>query len=193
MRTSLLLFTILLLSGCNSSQPGQSAEDGITVDLPEPEAVEANSQDSGNASDTLNVLVPTVDEADAPDPVEPQPKAEPEPAPSPARAAPKAKEAEPGSETSESRPAPPEKPRTVAPPDDAKLLSARPPLSDGAIAGTLARMGHPCGTVTAANKVDTSDTDGVYKITCSSGDSYRGTDKGGHLFFRPWSDRRNRN
>ncbi len=191
MRTSLLLFTILLLSGCDSSQPGQGAEDGVTVDLPEPEPAEVNTQESGNASDTLNVLVPTVDEADAPVLVEPEPK--PEPAPSPAKAVPKAKEAESDLEQPESPPQPAEKPRTPAAPDDVKLLSARPPLSDGAIAGTLARMGHPCGTVTAANKVDTSDTGGVYKITCSSGDSYRGTNKGGHLFFRPWADRRNRN
>lgn len=190
MRTSLLLFTTLMLFGCNSSEPGQSAEDGVTVDLPEPEAVTANSQVSGNATDTLNILVPLVDDTDASDPIEPKQEPEPKPAPPSVKAAPKAETAP---ALPEARVAPPEKAEPPALSGDAKLLPARPPLSDGAIAGTLARMGHPCGAVTAANKVDTGDTGGIYKITCSSGDSYRGTNKGGHLFFRPWSDRRNTN
>jgi len=65
---------------------------------------------------------------------------------------------------------------------DAKL-----PLPKATIARTIERIGYSCGSVASAAAVDAAS--GVFKINCSSGDSYRAAPVGGRYHFRRW-DRR---
>jgi outer membrane biosynthesis protein TonB len=66
------------------------------------------------------------------------------------------------------------------------LLPARPPLSDAAIVRTIERIGFACGEVVSSGKVADGGSDPSYRVNCSSGDSYRATNKNGRIFFRPW-------
>ena len=72
-------------------------------------------------------------------------------------------------------------------PADASLTvktSAALPLPESTIARTIQRIGYGCGSVVSATSVDGSD--GVFKITCSSGDIYRAAPVAGRYHFRRW-------
>jgi curved DNA-binding protein CbpA len=62
--------------------------------------------------------------------------------------------------------------------------TATMPLSNGVIARTIGRIGYACGSVTSTTAVE--GTAGVFKVTCSSGDSYRAAPVRGRYHFRRW-------
>jgi hypothetical protein len=63
--------------------------------------------------------------------------------------------------------------------------SAKLPLSNATIAQTIGRIGYACGTVVSSSPVDGAAS-GVFKITCSSGDSYQASPVNGRYHFRRW-------
>ena len=69
-------------------------------------------------------------------------------------------------------------------PAPAATAAAKPPLPNATIARTIERIGYACGSVASAAAVDAGS--GVFKITCSSGDSYRAAPVGGRYHFRRW-------
>lgn len=60
--------------------------------------------------------------------------------------------------------------------------AARLPLADATIARTIERIGYGCGRVVSTTAIDGGS--GVYRITCSSGDSYRAAPVRGRYRFR---------
>lgn len=69
----------------------------------------------------------------------------------------------------------------------AVTTSAALPLPESTIARTIQRIGYGCGRVVSATGVEGSD--GVFKITCSSGDTYRAAPVAGRYHFRRWGSR----
>ena len=65
--------------------------------------------------------------------------------------------------------------------------SAKLPLPGATIARTIQRIGYGCGNVVSATAVEGAD--GVFKVTCSSGDAYRAAPVGGRYHFRRWGSR----
>lgn len=183
-----LLPTVALLVACGGSDGSQDqSERGVTIDLPpfEPEPVvntpPASNEAALNEATELNVMVPAAAERETTAEsakLTPPPKADPpKPAPKPETAPPK---------TAAKAPAPPAKtPETAAKADtDApKPAAARLPLSNERIAQTIQRIGYACGEVTGATAVEGEPVP-TWRITCSSGDSYRGTNRGGNMRFR---------
>jgi hypothetical protein len=64
------------------------------------------------------------------------------------------------------------------------VADAKLPLPKATIARTIERIGYSCGTVASAATINAAA--GVFKITCSSGDSYRAAPVGGRYHFRRW-------
>jgi hypothetical protein len=62
--------------------------------------------------------------------------------------------------------------------------SASMPLSNAVIARTIRRIGYSCGEVASTSAVE--GTAGAFKITCSSGQSYRAAPVRGRYHFRRW-------
>jgi hypothetical protein len=122
-------------------------------------------------------------------PPEPEPPAE---APPPEAKAEEKKPEPPKPEVPESPPAPPEpEPEPVEPAPEARATGGRPPLPDAEVARTIDRIGYRCGSVVSAGREGgTAAGEPVYRINCSSGETYRGTTRRGRLFFRPWDDSR---
>jgi curved DNA-binding protein CbpA len=69
-------------------------------------------------------------------------------------------------------------------PAPAAATTARLPLPNATIARTIERIGYACGSVASASAVDGAE--GVFKVNCSSGDSYRAAPVGGRYHFRRW-------
>lgn len=65
----------------------------------------------------------------------------------------------------------------------AAAISARLPLADATVARTIHRIGYACGRVVSTTAIDHA-ADGVFKVTCSSGDSYQATPVRGRYHFR---------
>ena len=63
--------------------------------------------------------------------------------------------------------------------------SATLPLSDATVARTLGRIGYSCGQVTSTEAVD----GGAFKVSCSSGQSFKAAPVRGRYHFRKWSGR----
>lgn len=59
------------------------------------------------------------------------------------------------------------------------------PLSNRVIARTIERIGYSCGSVTSAVAVE-GEAPGIYKIICSSGQSYKAGPVNGRYRFRRW-------
>jgi hypothetical protein len=57
------------------------------------------------------------------------------------------------------------------------------PLPGPVIARTISRIGYPCGEVASTS---TGDGPGVFKVTCTSGHSYRAAPVGGRYRFKRW-------
>lgn len=62
---------------------------------------------------------------------------------------------------------------------------AKMPLSMSAIAGTLGRIGYSCGEVASTTAVEAAA--GVFKVTCTSGSSFRAAPVHGRYRFRRWA------
>jgi hypothetical protein len=74
----------------------------------------------------------------------------------------------------------------AVPADTAQVTaaSAKLPLPGATIARTIQRIGYGCGSVVSTTAV--VGADGVFKVTCSSGDAYRAAPVGGRYHFRRW-------
>jgi hypothetical protein len=68
---------------------------------------------------------------------------------------------------------------------EAEAVSAAMPLSNALIARTIGRIGYSCGEVASTSAVDGSP--GVFKVTCTSGQSYRAAPVRGRYHFRRWA------
>lgn len=72
---------------------------------------------------------------------------------------------------------------TLAPePTPAPMVAASMPLPHRTVARTLDRIGYRCGTVTSTTPVDGSS--GVYKVNCTSGQSFQAKSVNGRYRFR---------
>lgn len=58
------------------------------------------------------------------------------------------------------------------------------PLPNAVVARTIGRIGYACGEVASTRAVDGAA--GVFKVTCTSGDSYRAAPVRGRYHFRRW-------
>jgi hypothetical protein len=63
-------------------------------------------------------------------------------------------------------------------------VAADLPLPKATIAQTIERIGYACGSVASASAVEGAS--GVFKVTCSSGQSYRAAPVHGRYHFRRW-------
>jgi hypothetical protein len=57
------------------------------------------------------------------------------------------------------------------------------PLPNSVIANTIGRIGYPCGEVASTVPIDGA-AGGVFKVTCTSGHSYRAAPVNGRYRFR---------
>jgi curved DNA-binding protein CbpA len=73
---------------------------------------------------------------------------------------------------------------TDAPPAAAATL----PISNRTAARTIERIGYACGRIAATTPVEGEAT-GVYKVTCTSGQSYRAAPVNGRYRFKRWGSR----
>jgi hypothetical protein len=149
-------------TGSEPATPSPSAG-GVTIDLPEAKAppVPASVPEPKTAElepIALEKEKATAPVADAP-PVQPEPsKAEPPP---PERAP--ASDAEPG------------------------IAGGSPfPLPGAVVARTIEGIGFSCGAVASSVRVEAPAGERAYRITCTSGDAYRASDKSGRFRFRKW-------
>ena len=60
--------------------------------------------------------------------------------------------------------------------------SASLPLSKATIARTIGRIGYACGSVASTSAIDGQS--GAFKVTCTSGDSYRASQVRGRYHFK---------
>lgn len=75
----------------------------------------------------------------------------------------------------------------AAPPAAVETIAAAGlPLAAKVMARTIERIGYACGSVASATPADGAAA-GVYKVTCTSGDTYRAAPVGGRYRFRRWS------
>jgi hypothetical protein len=63
-----------------------------------------------------------------------------------------------------------------------EAVAASLPLPKSVIARTIDRIGYACGSVASATAVD--GTEGVYRINCTSGQSYQASPVHGRYHFR---------
>jgi hypothetical protein len=174
-RRTLLLLSLCLWA-CGPSAEGEN-ESGVTIPLPP--AVPA-AEPPPQPPEQKNGSVP--------EPEAPEEKAiAGEEADKPAPAAEKAKPPAPQPKAAEKPEAEP--PEAEPATKTVERTGERPPLSDSLIASTIRRIGYPCPSVrsTSAISGDGPSPSG-YRITCSSGDTYRGTVINGHLRFRKFGD-----
>lgn len=66
-----------------------------------------------------------------------------------------------------------------------EAVAAAMPLPKRVVARTIERIGYSCGEVGSITSVEA----GVFKVTCTSGQSYRAAPVGGRYHFRRWSGR----
>ena len=71
-------------------------------------------------------------------------------------------------------------PDPLAPAASPVVTSASLPLSNATIARTIGRIGYSCGTVAATEAMG----GGAFKVTCSSGQSYRAAPVHGRYRFK---------
>jgi hypothetical protein len=171
---------LLVLFGCgepSSKQTTQKPETpigtGLTIELPEPVAELATSAPLAEKAELAEAKPAPVDEPS------PTAAASEKKGPEDTRKkVPAAPEPQP--------PAPGEAPPTAAEVDPAPRPSAsssRPPLPDTVIARTLDRIGFRCGSVTSTGRIEGSDDPSAYRVTCSSGQSYRASARSGRYRF----------
>jgi hypothetical protein len=71
----------------------------------------------------------------------------------------------------------------VAPAAPIAADAAHLPLANAVIARTIGRIGYACGQVAATAAID-GEAPGVFKVTCTSGQSYRAAPVGGRYHFK---------
>jgi outer membrane biosynthesis protein TonB len=172
METGILRFgfaaAALALFGCGdpaqtAGAPAPGGTGGVTIELPEPEAPAAR---------------PPVPEPPKPEAALEPAKAEIAPPPA-AKAPPEAPKQEPAKAEV---PAPEAAPKADAPPEAGE--SSPLPLSAPVVARTIERIGYPCGAVASSSRIEAPAGETAYRITCTSGDSYRASDRSGRFRFR---------
>jgi len=202
---AILMLSGLMLGACGSSGSEPAAKDqgsaGVTLELPAPEPyrpepdgkVSIPEAPAPAAEDAAAVEAENADaDADgppqAPEAATTQTKA-PEKAPAKKAAEKKADDKERSAAAAGAAPSAEKSAagagRNKSDSDAVATRAGRPPLGDAEIARTIDRIGFPCGRVVSSEAVVSAQ--GIYKINCSSGEAYQGTTKQGHLFFRPWT------
>ena len=78
--------------------------------------------------------------------------------------------------------------RAAAQAPPAQTVAANLPLPNAVIARTIERIGYSCGEVASATAVEGKPS-GVYKVTCTSGQSYQATPVRGRYHFRRLGNR----
>jgi septal ring-binding cell division protein DamX len=68
-----------------------------------------------------------------------------------------------------------------APAPAVATASAKMPLPNSVVARTIGRIGYPCGQVASTAALDRT---GVFKVTCTSGHSYRAAPVNGRYRFK---------
>ena len=176
LRLPAVLCLSLILVACGA-QPDNSAQadQGITVDLSASEATNVANVAQPEGALLNAAAPPAVPEA-------PDKRAQPEKVKADSDATPPADE--PDAPASTSAEAPKEDP---APPATQDAAPSRPPVSNTEMARTIQRIGFSCGEVVSTERVLT-DAGAVFKINCSSGQSYRGSTSQGRMRFRRWTD-----
>jgi outer membrane biosynthesis protein TonB len=192
------LLAILMLGACGSSGSEPAAKDqgspSVTLELPAPEPYRKVSIPEAPPPSAQDDAAAAAENATAAAPTE-KPQAVPAET-KPAEKAPEKKAAEKKADDKERSTASAtaatveeksaaKAERNKSDTDAVPTRSGRPPLGDAEIARTIDRIGFPCGRVVSSEAVASGQ--GIYKINCSSGEAYQGTTKGGHLFFRPWT------
>lgn len=74
----------------------------------------------------------------------------------------------------------------AAPATVATIAASGLPLAGKLMARTIERIGYACGDVASTTPVE-GEAAGVYKVTCTSGDTYRAAPQRGRYRFRRWS------
>lgn len=72
---------------------------------------------------------------------------------------------------------------TAEPAAAAPVRSAKLPLPDAVVARTIAGIGYACGQVASTSPME-GEAPGTFKVTCTSGDSYRAAPRQGRYHFR---------
>jgi hypothetical protein len=78
--------------------------------------------------------------------------------------------------------------KSATDPAPAQATAASLPISNRTAARTIERIGYACGRVAATTSVEGEAT-GVYKVTCTSGQSYRAAPVNGRYRFKRWGSR----
>ena len=168
-----------LLASCGQPAANRSAgaSDGVTLDIPP-------------ATPSQNTV-----EAPAPPPATPPPPAtRPPVTPKPALAKTEAPTAVAKARERAAKPIEPiQQEEQISPPEPSpkrpaaaeKAPAAKLPLPNAVVARTIERIGYACGQVTTTSAVEGAGGP-AYKVTCSSGASYRASTVRGHLRFHVW-------
>jgi hypothetical protein len=88
-------------------------------------------------------------------------------------------------QAAESRPEETATEQAVAEAPATGAVAAALPLPNAAIARTIGRIGYACGEVASTEAVE-GEAAGVFKVTCTSGQSYRAAPVRGRYHFRRW-------
>jgi outer membrane biosynthesis protein TonB len=162
----------LSLSGCGETDPRPPASKlvggGLTIELPEPKAPPAPPATAPVLAEEKAEAEPPVTKIEKiPAPVPEAPPIAPKPpVPEAERAAEPSPEADTGRRSG-----------------DASL-----PLPGAVVARTIERIGYPCGGIASSARIKGAAGETAYRITCTSGDTYRANNKSGRFRFRKWSD-----
>jgi outer membrane biosynthesis protein TonB len=170
----------LALAGCDdppAQKPQRQTSGALTIELPEP--VTEPSRAAPSAEEKA---------------------IEPKPAPAEERPTPAAEEkskleaaAQETSSPSTAAEPTPTTPPEAAPEEGADATpaastqTARPPLPNRVMARTLDRIGFRCGSVTSSVRLE-GDEPSAFQITCSSGQSYRASNRTGRYRFSKWGE-----
>ena len=170
MRHLFFLATAVCLAACKPSSDRYTQS--VTIDLPPAVPVDSINLADADASPVRRPAAAPAAEA-----------ARPAAAPAPREAADEPRLVLASAATPEAvEPAAAETVPAAPLPEPAAAAPSRPALSDAMIAHTLGRIGFPCGRVVSTSPVE----DGAWRIECSSGASYRGSDRSGRMRFKRW-------
>jgi hypothetical protein len=75
--------------------------------------------------------------------------------------------------------------QATAEPPPVAATAANLPLPTAVMARTIERIGYACGQIASSTPVE-GEAPGVYKVTCTSGDSYQAGPVKGRYHFRRW-------
>ncbi len=197
MRLPTFLSAAFLLSGCGSAIPNPAATQervaastSIIVDLP-PEPVMAPPEPEVEVpSAEVKPPEPAPEETQQEAADEAPPKKDETEPPEKKESGEKQESAEKNESAEKKGPAEKKQPAAEKPkealPAEARLVRAKAPLSDGQMARTIERIGYSCGKVVGTQRVE-GQSEPMFRINCSSGETFRGSTKRGRLFFRRWS------